>query len=183
MQKISHIDIETHRISFKITYRKKQKNIRFISHQDGTFIVSVPWSCPKHYIDDVVAKNIMWIKKNVVDHKKNVTVDADVVRHMKKKLKPIIESKLMQFNSYYNFQYKRISIRHQKTRWGSCSSDGTLSFNCKLMCVSNSLKDYVIVHELCHLKEMNHSKNFWNLVEKTIPDYKQLRRTLKKIMV
>ena len=102
---------------------------------------------------------------------------------MKKLLKPVIEAKLLQFNSYYNFKYNKISIRHQKTRWGSCSSDGNLSFNCKLACLSNDLQEYVVAHELCHLQEMNHSKDFWALVEKTVPNYKELRAQLKNINI
>ncbi|MDR3628564.1 MAG: M48 family metallopeptidase, partial [Ignavibacteriaceae bacterium] len=74
----------------------------------------------------------------------------------------------------------KVTIRNQKTRWGSCSARGNLSFNFNLVRYRKEIIDYVIVHELCHLKEMNHSNKFWNLVEKICPDYKALRRELKK---
>ncbi|HSP87407.1 MAG TPA: SprT family zinc-dependent metalloprotease [Ignavibacteriaceae bacterium] len=75
--------------------------------------------------------------------------------------------------------YKGITIRSQKTRWGSCTAGGKLSFNYKLMRFKKEIIDYVIIHELCHLKEMNHSKKFWNLVENYCPNYKKLKKELR----
>ncbi|MBQ8591846.1 MAG: M48 family metallopeptidase [Lachnospiraceae bacterium] len=76
--------------------------------------------------------------------------------------------------------YERITIRDQKTRWGSCSGRGTLSFNWKLMLAPPAILDYVVVHELCHLTHMNHSRDFWQAVELVLPDYKERRQWLKE---
>lgn len=81
----------------------------------------------------------------------------------------------------FGFKIKNITMRGQKTRWGSCSSKGNLSFNFKLLQFRKEVIDYVIIHELCHLKEMNHSKIFWKLVQQHCPDYKSLKRELKSI--
>ncbi len=75
--------------------------------------------------------------------------------------------------------YGRVTIRHQKTRWGSCSSKGNLNFNCLLMLAPQDVIEYVVVHELCHIKQMNHSKAFWAEVEKILPDYKDSVKWLK----
>jgi len=80
----------------------------------------------------------------------------------------------------YGFRINKVTVRNQKTRWGSCSVRGNLSFNFNLVQYKKEIIDYVILHELCHLKEMNHSKKFWLLVEKICPDYKTLRKELKK---
>lgn len=91
----------------------------------------------------------------------------------------LVIERLAHFNISYNFTVGRISIRNQKTRWGSCSKKGNLNFNYKIALLPPELADYVIVHELCHLGEFNHSKNFWTLVERTIPDYRKRRALLK----
>jgi predicted metal-dependent hydrolase len=75
--------------------------------------------------------------------------------------------------------YGRITIRNQKTRWGSCSGKGNLNFNCLLMLAPPEVLDYVVVHELCHRREMNHSPRFWALVEQVLPDWRQRRQWLK----
>lgn len=75
--------------------------------------------------------------------------------------------------------YGRITIRTQRTRWGSCSGKGNLNFNCLLMLAPEKVREYVVVHELCHRKEMNHSKAFWAQVERVMPDYKIHKKWLK----
>lgn len=84
------------------------------------------------------------------------------------------------YDTLFTNRYSRITIRDQKTRWGSCSSKGTLSFNWRLMLAPPAVLDYVVVHELCHLTHMNHSKDFWRCVEWILPNYKEQKKWLKE---
>ncbi len=91
----------------------------------------------------------------------------------------LVEERLVYFQQFYDAAWKRVSIRDQKTRWGSCSRAGHLSFNYRLLHLPPHLANYVIVHELCHLLEFNHSPRFWALVARTFPDHCALRRELR----
>lgn len=83
----------------------------------------------------------------------------------------------------HNFVFKDIKIRNQKTRWGSCSSKGNLNFNYKIVKLPYELAKYLVIHELCHLEHLDHSRKFWELVETLEPNYKQLQRILKHYIV
>jgi predicted metal-dependent hydrolase len=92
----------------------------------------------------------------------------------------LAQSRLLEFNTAYGFSYKKVSIRSQKGRWGSCSARGNLSFNYKIALLPPRLADYIIVHELCHLGEFNHSRKFWALVARAIADYAEIKKELKR---
>jgi predicted metal-dependent hydrolase len=94
-----------------------------------------------------------------------------------------VENKLNRFNKFYRFEINRIAIKNTKTRWGSCSSKRNLNFNYKIIYLRPELADYLIVHELCHLGELNHSKRFWTLVVKTIPNYVEINKELRRTNV
>ena len=91
----------------------------------------------------------------------------------------LVKERLGYFNTFYNYKLGRVAIRNQKTRWGSCSKKGNLNFNYKIVLITPKQADYIIVHELCHLKEFNHSQRFWDLVAKAVPDYKEIRSSLR----
>ncbi len=93
----------------------------------------------------------------------------------------LAENRISHYNKLYNFKINRLAIKNSKTRWGSCSKKGNLNFNYKIALLSPELADYIIVHELCHLGEFNHSAKFWALVALAVPNYKELRKKVKKI--
>lgn len=92
----------------------------------------------------------------------------------------IFTDRVKYYHTFTGGNYTSITIRDQKTRWGSCSSRGTLSFNYRLIFAPQKVLDYVVVHELCHLTHMNHSKDFWNMVEQVMPDYKTYKNWLRE---
>ena len=107
---------------------------------------------------------------------------AHYIAH-KAKAMEIAKQRITYFNTFYCFFFTRIIIQNQKTRWGSCSKKGNLNFNYRIALLPARLADYVIVHELCHLGALNHSRNFWNLVEKTIPRHREINKEFKKIKI
>ena len=105
--------------------------------------------------------------------------DKKKIAEYKKQARVLVRERLAYFSKIYGVTPGKISIRAQKSRWGSCSRQGNLSFNYQLVLLPPKLADQVIVHELCHMLEFNHSRRFWDLVAQTIPDYKTVRRELK----
>ncbi|MCX6718517.1 MAG: M48 family metallopeptidase [Candidatus Staskawiczbacteria bacterium] len=94
-----------------------------------------------------------------------------------------VENRLSYFNKFYKFEINRVAIKNTSTRWGSCSSKKNLNFNYKIIYLKPYLADYLIVHELCHLGQLNHSKKFWALVAKAIPNYAEINKELRKIHI
>lgn len=91
-----------------------------------------------------------------------------------------MHARLAYFNQFYNFSYNKVFIKNQKTRWGSCSSKGNLNFSYRIIFLSPEAQDYLIVHELCHLKEFNHSQKFWDLVAKQVPNWQEIHQKLRR---
>lgn len=119
----------------------------------------------------------MWFRRK---RKRRSSVTKHYQEH-KELARAAVHARLEYWSSHLGCTYKRVAIRNQKTRWGSCSEDGNLNFSYKLIFLPDELFDYVIVHELCHLKELNHSHRFWALVESVIPDYRMRIKELKAI--
>lgn len=99
----------------------------------------------------------------------------------KEAARAVVHQKLARYNQSYGFAYKKVFIKNLKSRWGSCSNKGNLNFTYRIALLPERLQNYLVVHELCHLGEFNHSESFWKLVERCIPDYKQLDKELKQM--
>lgn len=98
----------------------------------------------------------------------------------KEDARSLVHKKIAELNAHYGYKVGRVSIRNTKSRWGSCSKQGNLNFNYKVLFLPPHIADYIIVHELCHIKEFNHSMNFWNLVAELVPNHKAIRKELKQ---
>ncbi|MBX9906554.1 M48 family metallopeptidase [Patescibacteria group bacterium] len=99
----------------------------------------------------------------------------------KESARTLVHERLSALNAFYNFAYNKVAIRDQKSRWGSCSTKKNLNFNYRIQFLPVHLIDYIVAHELCHLEEFNHGENFWKLVEKAIPRYRECQAELRKV--
>lgn len=115
--------------------------------------------------------------------KRRVTAASKRYLAHKEQARFIVHEKLTYFNQFYNFEYKKVAIRNQRSRWGSCSKRGNLNFNYKIVFLKPEQQDYIIIHELCHLKEFNHGPNFWELVKEQCPNFREIRSSVKTINV
>lgn len=154
---------------------------------DGRVIVRAPYGMPDSRIEQFVREKASWIEKSLEKVSKRREEESgreklseDDIRRLAEQALTAIPPKVAYYAKQIGVTYGRITIRNQKSRWGSCSMKGNLNFNCLLMLTPEKVQDYVVVHELCHRKEMNHSHRFWSEVEKILPDYKERRGWLKE---
>jgi predicted metal-dependent hydrolase len=105
---------------------------------------------------------------------------AALERWYRRQAHAIFAERLAHWNAHYGLTWTRVAIKEQKTRWGSCSRRGALNFNWRLLLAPLSALDYVVIHELCHLKEPNHAPAFWALVAETCPDHREWRGWLRR---
>jgi len=136
-------------------------------------------------IERFVLSKQNWIAAKLKENEA-VAIRTTQIRHSakeinayKKQAQIFVRQRIVELNKAYGFRYGNISVRNQKSRWGSCSKKGNLNFNYKIVLLPQEYADYIIIHELCHLKEFNHSVAFWKLVAQTVPDYKKLRSELR----
>ena len=168
--------------------RSRRKTVEIRVNVDLSVTVRAPLRMSRREIDDFLRKKEAWIRKNICrmeDERRFFREQGEhfpgpeEIRELKDRAYLVIPEKVAYFAKILGVNYGRITIRVQKTRWGSCSSKGNLSFNCLLMKAPPEVLDYVVVHELCHRKEMNHSPQFWNEVEKVQPGYREPKKWLK----
>jgi len=174
--------------------RHSTKQLRITITHDGVVKVTKPRHISIAQMEDFLLSKSDWINTTLAKIKSaqsknppqpNQPPTPKLTRRDYLKLKPqalhLVTEKLKYFNQFYNFTYKNISIKNTKTRWGSCSHTGNLNFNYKIILLPDALINYIVVHELCHLGQFNHSQKFWDLVAKTIPNHIEIRRELKNI--
>ena len=173
-----------------ITYqwiRSRRKTIAIQIDREGQVIVRTPYGITKRQVEEFLDEKKDWIlqtRQRVEKRKKEqIPISEEVRREGIERAKRIFPERTAYFAKRMGVDYGRITIREQKTRWGSCSSKGNLNFNWKLVLLDPELLDYLVVHELAHRREMNHSAAFWKVVEAELPDYRERRRKLKECRI
>lgn len=184
MDKTNHIiNINGTDIEYEIIKSKRAKRMR-IEIKGKKLRASIPYKKDIKEIQDFILQNKKWIAKRIAMFEKDRILSELFVfanfKNTKKQSLELISNRLEFFNQHYNLKWQNIKIKNQETLWGSCSKKRNLNFNYRLYFLPAEIRDYVIVHELCHLKEFNHSDRFWRLVGEKIPNYKSLRNELKK---
>ncbi|MCF7820536.1 MAG: M48 family metallopeptidase [Candidatus Pacebacteria bacterium] len=175
------LNIKGKKYNYKLVRRSNCRSLRLRVYQSGEISVSAPiWGLSLKRIEKFVSSAILNIDPKVLARQKKLPEQRQNYLQLKEKARKLILSRLEIYSQKLGLEYRQVSIRNQKTRWGSCSKEGNLNFNYRLYNLPPRLLDYVIVHELCHLKEFNHSKKFWQLVASIFSDYKQLKKDLKE---
>jgi len=172
-------------VDYSYKKNKRSKRMKISYCQTSGLTVTVPWFANRWLAEGFLLKNSEWILRVIEKAQKNPFLDIfknKKYRDHKEQAREFIAERLAHYNSSLQFPFEKVFIKNQKKVWGSCSSKRNLNFNYKLLFLEQELADYVVVHELCHLHEMNHSKKFWDLVGSIMPDYKQRRKELKKIL-
>lgn len=175
-------------VSYEVV-RSRRRTLGIEVTGEARVIVRAPFFVPQSEIDRYVNSQADWIRRHVrmmqvrresvCEEREEPLTEAEL-RKLRERAAQELPGKVAYFAQQIGVSYGRITIRNQKTRWGSCSAKGNLNFNCLLMLAPEDVLDYVVVHELCHRKEMNHSESFWAEVEKVLPDYKRRRKWLKE---
>lgn len=178
---------------YELTYRivrSERKTLSVSIQPDCTITVRAPRSVSDSQIRRFLIEKQHWLITKYLEAKQKQetipcsdltdTQHAALTRRYIDAAKEYFPKRVAYFHQFTGGTYSRITIRDQKTRWGSCSSKGTLSFNWRLMLAPPAILDYVVVHELCHLRHMDHSPAFWQAVGEVFPDYASARKWLRK---
>lgn len=168
--------------------KTKRKTISLEIHREGRVIVRAPLGITERELEDFIESHKNWIerKKRLLEERRQQAFStkappADEISPQEwKQIKTSFAEAVEEYCHRMNVTVGRITIRDQKTRWGSCSAKGNVNFNYRLYYMPRELMEYVVVHELAHRKHMDHSAQFWEEVERYCPQYRTYRKELKK---
>lgn len=170
---------------YQFKVNRRSRYLRLSVYDDGRIVVTAPFGFQRSAVKDFVKSRQAWIAKKLKLFRQqrffspSCTSSASDYLANKEAARVLVKERLEFYNQFYGFSFGRVAIKNNRTRWGSCSRSGNLNFHYKIISLPAKLRDYIIVHELCHLKEFNHSSRFWQLLAQLVPDYADLRRKLK----
>ncbi len=168
----------------------RARRLRITVGRTGEVKITVPLFSSLGAVTRFVEEHRSWILKKQTQFLKNPVATGNPLLHRrsraeymrtKEQVRALVKERVEFYNCFYGFPVGSIAIRAQKSRWGSCSKKGNLNFNYKIIHLPQELRDYIVVHELCHIKEFNHSPRFWTLVAKQMPGYREMRKKLRGI--
>ena len=164
--------------------KSKRKSIGIEIKSDLTVLVRAPFFVSEHTIKKLIEEKSDWIEKKLrqIEERNKISLPEftnSELESLRDKTKTLITPKAEHFAKILGVSFNKLSVKKQKSVWGSCSAKRNINFNLLLCLCPDNVIDYIVVHELCHLKQLNHSKIFWGTVEKILPDYKSAKLWLK----
>ena len=172
-------------IPYALRRSARARRMRLAVRRDGSVMLTMPARSTLSFAESFVYRQRQWLLEKLAFFRGLPPLDP-IARFGRREYlqnreaaRALVSSKLTEFAPRFGVSYGRVSIRNQKTCWGSCSRKGNLNFNYKLLFLPVDLQDYVIVHELAHVRELSHSPRFWALVGSVVPDYAARRRELR----
>jgi len=179
------VAMESKDITYSIRRSKRAKRLRLAVYHDGSVVVTSP-----HYITECAIQKFIHLQSAWIQRKlelfSGLKIHPDIATHAKahfmkhkEQALNLVMGKVRYYSERHGFSPNTLRVKRLKTKWGSCSAKKNLNFNYKILFLSEEIQDYLIVHELCHLREMNHSVRFWKQVGRIIPNYKVLQKALR----
>ena len=167
--------------------RSRRKSLSLEVRPDGRVLLRAPLWATQRQLNAFAEKNRSWIDRKQEEARLRreealavPPLTEEELSALQKRGRVLFARRAAQYAPLVGVDYGRISVRRQRSKWGSCSSQGNLNFNCLLLLAPEEVLDYVVVHELCHRLEMNHSPRFWANVRRVLPDYERSRRYLRE---
>lgn len=181
----NEITLQNKKIAYTLRKSKRARRMRLAVYCDGSVVITTPHDLGETTAERFIKEKTNWLFSKLAFFKQ--FEGMSIVRHShrdylnrKDEALAIIQQKVEFLAKQHGCRFNKINIKNQRTRWGSCSRKGNLNFNYKIIFLPTRTQEYIIAHELCHLKEFNHSKKFWKLVSKMMSDYSEIRGELKK---
>ena len=168
-------------MSISVTIRRHHwsRQIRITIRPDATILVTAPRRTSLRVIERVIRERSGWIRSMIATVPREEKSTGVQKMHRIQQTRELVTHLVDEYCTFYGVVCGRVSVRDQRSRWGSCSSAGNLNFNYRLAVMPTDLVHYVVAHEVCHLVELNHSPRFWRLLALAIPDYKMRRKALR----
>jgi predicted metal-dependent hydrolase len=165
---------------YRILRNARSRRLRLAVKHDGSVVVTIPRRTPLAFARAFVTAKRAWVESRI---QQAIATQPKYPSYTSSKEAARVQLTALveRYARAHNFSYSKITIRNQSSRWGSCSRSGTISLRYSIIFLPIALQEYIIVHELCHLREMNHGPKFWALVKSILPDYTERRKALRSI--
>lgn len=177
------INLRGETIGYQLRVSKKAKRIRLNIYDGGRFIVTVPQRVKLTFAEAFILEKANWVINSIKYYQQFQPISYErndpLFLSCEDAARELVLAAIKKYNAHYEVDFNKVTIKNLRSMWASCTRYGNLNFHYKLLFLSPSVAEYVVVHELCHLKEFNHSKRFWARVAETMPDYAALRKELK----